>query len=319
MHLYIGHDGHTTMLVGAAKLLKEEEAALNGTIKLIFQPAEEGGAGAKRMVEEGVLESFPPIQRIFGFHVAPFLPSGIVAGRPGPIMASSDFFQIEVKGIGGHGAMPHLTVDPMIPAASIVMSLQSIVSRQVNPLESGVVSVTTFSSSSKAHNVISDSISLGGTYRALSSEKMDFIKKSIIHIATNIAEAHNCEISFSFMQDPYPTVMNHPDLWQFARRVASSSSTNGTLLEVDPLMGGEDFAFYGQKVPSLFLFLGQGSGKEIFHEEHPEVPLQDINADEDTSYGLHNPRFNLHESMMAKGSALHAHLALQSLKDLARE
>ena len=139
------------------------------------------------MIEEGVLESYPPIQRMFGFHVAPFLPSGIVAGRPGPIMASSDFFKIEVKGIGGHGAMPHLTIDPMIPSASIVMNLQAIVSRRIDPLASGVVSVTMFSSSSNAHNVISDSVSIGGTYRALSVEKMEFIKKSIVQIATNVS------------------------------------------------------------------------------------------------------------------------------------
>lgn len=296
-----GHDGHTSMLLGAAKLLKSYEPYLNGTVRLIFQPAEEGGAGGKRMREEGALKQYPPAQRVFGMHLWPTLPSGVLGGRAGPSMAATDVFDITVAGVGGHAAMPHLAVDPIVAAAAVVTSLQSIVSRQISPLDAGVVSVTKIRGGD-AYNVIPDAVNVGGTIRSLTETGLDSIRQRLTSITKAVAGAHNCNVSISFMHDPYPPVVNNPDLWQFVRRVAGVASANGTVVELDPTMGGEDFAFLAQEVPGAFIFLGQGSGE-----------AQDGYA---TTYGLHNPRFTLHERVMKTGVALHAHLALQSLADL---
>lgn len=298
-----GHDGHMSMLLGAAKLLKSYESQLNGTVRLIFQPAEEGGAGAKRMREEGVLKQFPPVQRVFGMHLWPNLPSGVIGGRAGPLMAASDLFDITIAGVGGHGALPHLTVDPIVAAAAVVNSLQSIVAREISPLAAGVISVTKIHGGD-AYNVIPDAVAVGGTLRSLTDDGLAYLRKRITSVVNGVADAHNCNVSVSFMHDPYPPTVNNPDLWQFVRRVGGVASANGTVVEVEPVMAAEDFSFLAQEVPGAFIFLGQGSGEQ--------------EGGAATNHGLHNPRFTLHERVLKIGVALHAHLAIQSLADLAK-
>jgi amidohydrolase len=175
-----GHDGHITMLLGAAALLKNVESSIQGTIRLVFQPAEEGGAGGKRMVEEGVVSLSPPAQYAFGMHVWPTLPTGSIASRPGPLLAAAETFKITIEGKGGHAAMPHLTRDPLVTASSLIMNLQTIVSRNVSPLASGVVSVTAINAGD-AFNVIPAAAVIKGTVRALSTEMLMELRDKVEH------------------------------------------------------------------------------------------------------------------------------------------
>eukprot|EP00934_Nitzschia_sp_Nitz4_P006511 Nitzschia sp. Nitz4//scaffold20_size174350//7367//11400//NITZ4_002075-RA/size174350-processed-gene-0.295-mRNA-1//-1//CDS//3329541728//6501//frame0 len=273
-----GHDGHTAMLLGAASILKSMEDSINGTVRLMFQPAEEGGAGAERMVDEGVLTREPPVQHAFGMHVWPTLPSGTIASRPGPIMAAAERFEILVAGVGGHAAMPHLTIDPIVTASSIVMNLQTIVSRTTSPLESGVVSVTTFQAG-EAFNVIPASTLLRGTLRALSMETLLSLRERIDRIVTTTADAHGCNVTITYSPQYYPPTVNDPELFDsFSKEVGALVAPSNEVLEVDPSMGAEDFSFLAEAVPSTFFWLGQGSG------DSPK-----------TSYGLHHPHFALDE------------------------
>jgi len=186
-----GHDGHVTMLLGAAALLKQVEASIVGTIRLVFQPAEEGGAGGKRMVEEGVVTTSPPARHAFGMHVWPTLPSGVIASRPGAIMAAAEMFENKIEGKGGHAAMPHLAIDPIVTASALVMNLQTIVSRIVSPLEAGVVSVTMMSAGD-AFNVIPSVATIRGTIRALSTEMLLSLRDRVSHMVSTTSEMHRC-------------------------------------------------------------------------------------------------------------------------------
>uniref|UniRef100_A0A7R9YB95 Peptidase M20 dimerisation domain-containing protein n=1 Tax=Pinguiococcus pyrenoidosus TaxID=172671 RepID=A0A7R9YB95_9STRA len=296
-----GHDGHTSMLLGAAAILKANEALLNGTVRLIFQPAEEGGAGAKRMREEGVLTRYPPAQHAFGFHLWPYLPSGVVGGKPGTMLSASDSFTIEISGVGGHAAMPHLTVDPVFAGAQIITSLQGIVSRETSPMSSAVVSVTMFQAGS-AKNIIPKGAMLGGTIRSSTTPELNRVRDRVIQTVHGVAAAHGCNATLTFSPDNYPPTVNDPELYEWVKEIAAPASSVGQVQEIEQSMAGEDFAFFGEVIPSVFLALGQGSG------QYP-----------DTNYGLHNPRFAIDESVLDTGAALHAHLAFQTLNKLAAE
>lgn len=193
-----GHDSHTTMLLGAASILKLYEDSLPGTVRLMFQPAEEGGAGGKRMREEGVLQIKPTPSYAFGMHVWPTLPSHTIAAKPNALMAAAERFEILVAGVGGHAAMPHLTVDPIVTASSIVMNLQTIASRTVSPLDAAVCSITQFDSGSGAFNVIPDSATLKGTIRSLSTKGLLELRDRVQHITEQTAKTHGCNVTITY-------------------------------------------------------------------------------------------------------------------------
>lgn len=297
-----GHDGHTTMLLGAASLLKEMEDSINGTIRLMFQPAEEGGAGGKRMREEGVLTQEPKPQHAFGLHVWPTIPTGTIASRPGPILAACERFEILIAGVGGHAAMPHLTIDPIVTASSIIMNLQTIVSRTLSPLESGVCSITAFNAG-EAFNIIPASAVLRGTIRALSTETLLSLRDKVDHIVRSTAAVHGCNVTITYSPDFYPPTVNDPELYEsFSKEVGGLVAESGMVMDIEPTMGAEDFSFVAENIPSTFFLLGQGSGRSP-----------------DTSYGLHHPHFALDESVLPRGVELHVNLALRALQRLSEE
>lgn len=301
-----GHDGHVTMLLGAAALLKSVESEIEGTVRLVFQPAEEGGAGMKRMVEEGLVELKPQAKLGFGMHVWPTIPSGVIATRPGALMAAAEMFTVEIHGKGGHAAMPHLTIDPIVAVSSLISNLQSIVSRTISPLESGVISVTAIEAG-YAHNVIPGSAMLKGTIRALSTEMLMSLRDKFDHMVTSSAMLHGCNATIQYSPDFYVPTINDKDLFEWSSKVGALVSKEGKVRDIEPTMGGEDFGFLADALPSTFFFLGQGSGgSEKYH-----IPR--------TDYGLHHPSFALDEDVLPIGVELHANLALRSLKKLAIE
>lgn len=219
-------------------------------------------------------------------------------------MAAAEMFTVVLHGRGGHAAMPHLTIDPIVAASSLVTNLQSIVSRTLSPLESGVISVTAVSAGD-AFNVIPMSATLKGTIRALSTETLISLRSKLARMVESTAETHGCNSTVSYSPDFYPPTMNDGELFGWSSAVASLVSTEGKVRDTEPTMGGEDFAFLAQAVPSTFFFVGQGSAAA--HPGH-DVPRSD--------YGLHHPSFALDEDVLPTGVELHANLALRSLKKL---
>ena len=288
-----GHDCHTSMLLGAARILKEREAELKGTVKLFFQPAEEGGAGALRMCEAGAMVS-PAVEKVFAVHVWPQLPSGQLTGRPGPFLAATNSFKINVNGQGGHAAMPHLTVDPVATAAKIVLEAQTLISREQDPLETGVISFTTIHGGS-VYNVIPESVELAGTIRSLTSTRKDHLKQRLVEIAEGIASVNRCTADISFPGTDYPATSNDPELWSEVFSMGESIVGDGNFLICDPVMGGEDFAFYGDHAPTCFVAVGCR------------------NEDLGCTFGLHHPRFKADESVFHIGTALHVAFALENV------
>ncbi|MDP6555683.1 MAG: amidohydrolase [Pirellulaceae bacterium] len=291
-----GHDCHTAMLLGAARLLKEREADIQGIVKLVFQPAEEGGAGGQRMRDEGALEN-PAVERIFGLHVWPQLPVGSFGSRAGVLLAAAGCVEMTIHGRGGHAAMPHLTVDPVVVAAKIVTELQTIISRELDPLNSGVVSITTIHGG-EAYNVIPETITLRGTIRAISMETLQQIQQRIREIATGVASAHRCEASTIFPGVDYPPTLNDAECWDVARRLASALTGEDHVKELAPVMGGEDFSFYTEQVPGCFVAIGVR------------------NEDQGATYSVHHPKFKVDENALPLGVALHVAFAMKSLEDL---
>ena len=299
--LLCSHDGHTTMLLGAAAVLKSMEDSIHGTVRLMFQPAEEGGAGGKRMREEGVLEKDPKPQHAFGMHVWPTYPSGVIAGRAGPLLAAAERFEVLISGVGGHAAMPHLTVDPIVTASAMVLNLQSIVSRNLSPLSSGVCSVTQLQAG-EAFNIIPASVQMKGTIRALSTETLLTLRDKVQHILETTAATYGANVTISYSPDYYPPTVNDPALYEsFSKGVGALVASDGKVMETEPTMGAEDFSFVAESIPSTFFLLGQGSG-----------------TNPPTNFGLHHPHFALDESVMPKGTELHVNLALRALRKLAQ-
>lgn len=251
-----GHDGHTAMLLGAAKYLSETRN-FDGKVHLIFQPAEEGGAGAIRMIEEGLFRDFP-MKSVFGMHNWPGIPKGKISLRTGPIMASSDSFEITLTGKGGHAALPHLTIDPIVAGSQIVVALQSIVARGVDPIDQGVVSITNFKAGYGASNVIPESAFLSGTFRSFRVETRKFLQRRIEEIATAVAGAMQVKIDI-IVNDGYDPTINSKDEAEFCAQVARSVVGDANVdIDVAPCMGAEDFGAMLQEVPGCYIMMGQG-------------------------------------------------------------
>ena len=292
-----GHDCHTAMLLGAARVLKENEHKINGTIKLIFQPAEEGGAGGKMMREQGVLLE-PKVQQIFALHVAGTIPVGTLASKEGTLLAATSSIKILVKGKGGHAAAPHHTNDPVVTGSKIVVELQTLVSRELNPLEPGVISIT-MANAGSAFNVIPSTMELQGTIRSLTIEGVSNLQTRVKEVAQSIAKANRCEAEVSFPGNDYPPTINDAGCWQLGKSAAKEILGEENLIEMpDPIMGGEDFAYYTEEVPGCFSFLGVG------------------NPDIDAVYDVHHPMFKVDEKALSLGTAIHVNTAIKALENL---
>ncbi|MFL6971904.1 MAG: M20 aminoacylase family protein [Xanthobacteraceae bacterium] len=282
-----GHDGHTAMLLGAAKYLTETRN-FAGTAVVIFQPAEEGGAGANAMVKDGLMERFA-IEEVYGMHNFPGLAVGEFAIRPGPIMAAADRIGIEITGVGGHAARPHLTVDPVLVGAHIVSQVQSIVSRNVDPADAAVVSISVFQAGN-VDNVIPQTARLGGTARSFRPETRDLLERRLKEIVQGTAQLHGATARLTYTRD-YPVTRNHEQQTAFAATVAAEiAGTDRVNVNVDPVMGAEDFSFMLQARPGAFIFVGNGD-----------------------SAGLHNPAYDFNDDVIPVGASYWARLVETAL------
>ncbi len=272
-----GHDGHTAMLLGAAKVLCETRD-FAGTAALIFQPAEEGGGGGRVMVEEGIMERFT-IDEVYGMHNLPGLPVGAFSLRPGPIMAAADMFEVEIEGRGGHAASPHLCLDPVLAGAQMVTGLQAIVSRNIDPLQSCVVSVTQFTGGS-AHNAIPQTATLGGTVRTLDAAMRDFVEARLRAVVKGIGDACGVSVAVRYRRG-YPVTRNDPGRTAFAAGVASVVAGEAQVdTAMAPIMGAEDFSYMLEARPGAMIFIGNG----------------------DTA-GLHHPAYDFNDAVLPLGIA----------------
>ncbi len=275
-----GHDGHTSMLLGAAKYLAETRN-FEGSVAVIFQPAEEGGAGGKAMVDDGMMERFG-ITEVYGMHNLPGLEVGKFSIRSGAIMAATDSFDIKVTGQGGHAAMPHLGVDPIVVAAQIITGIQQIVSRSINPLESLVISVTKVDGGS-AYNVIPNEVVLKGTIRSLNNEVRELAKVQLENIASGIADANSAKTEIR-IESGYPVTYNHEEQTQIAGNVAGLvGGIDGVDMDVLPMMGGEDFSYMLESKPGAFIFTGNGNSPGL---HHPEYDFNDLAIPHGCSYWI---------------------------------
>lgn len=260
-----GHDGHTAMLLGAAEHLCETRG-FAGSVVVIFQPAEEGGAGAKAMMDDGLFERFG-IEEVYGMHNYPGIPVGQFAMRAGPTMAATDIFEIVVTGVGGHAARPHTGIDPVVTSAQIITMLQTIASRNADPLESIVVSVTTVHAGD-ADNVIPERVKLTGTVRTLIPEMRDLAEKRIGEIVESVSSAMGCTAVLDYERN-YPVVVNHERETAFAATIASKVVGSDKVdTDMAPVMGGEDFAFMLEGRPGAFIFTGNGEDSANLHSPH---------------------------------------------------
>ncbi|CAO2171182.1 unnamed protein product [Urochloa humidicola] len=295
-----GHDAHTAMLLGAARILHERRHELQGTVVLLFQPGEEVGIGAKKMVEAGAVNN---VEAIFGFHVTVMLPTGVVGSRAGPLLAGCGFFEAVITGVGGHAAIPHSSVDPVVAASSVVISLQSLVSREADPLDSQVVTVTRFQGGG-AFNVIPDSVTIGGTFRCFSSEGFMRLKRRIEEVILAQSAVHRCAASVDFGvggSPLLPPTVNAASLHAHFEAVAAETLGAGSVRgAMEPCMGSEDFAAFAEAVPaSHFYFVG------IRNESAGAV------------HDAHSPHFFVDDEALPYGAAMHANLAAGYLRSRA--
>ncbi|KQZ29456.1 amidohydrolase [Mesorhizobium sp. Root552] len=271
-----GHDGHTAMLLGAAKYLAETRN-FAGTVAVIFQPAEEGGGGGNEMVKDGLMDRFG-ISKVFGMHNMPGLPVGQFAIRPGPIMAATAELTIRIKGRGGHAAMPHGTLDPIVIGSQLVGALQTIASRNVDPVEAVVVSITKFHAGD-AYNVIPEQAELAGTVRTLKKEVAKLAEERVRAICAGVAATYGVTVELDFDAN-YPVTFNHPGETAFASDIAASVAGESQVHRaMPPVMGGEDFSYMLEARPGAFIFIGNGATAGLHH------PAYDFN-DEAIAHGV---------------------------------
>lgn len=273
-----GHDGHTAMLLGAAKYLTETRNFAGNAI-VIFQPAEEGGGGGREMVKDGMMERFA-IEEVYGMHNYPGLPVGDFAIRPGPIMASADRIYIDIEGHGGHAARPHVSIDSVLVSAQIINQIQSIVSRNVNPLDAAVVSICQFHAGT-ADNIIPQTARLSGTARTLSPATRDIVEQRLREIVEGTAKLYGAKANLVYKRD-YPVTTNHARQTEFAAEIASEVVGKDRVdTNVEPMMGAEDFSFMLEERPGAFIFVGNGDTAGL---HHPAYDFNDELIPVGTSY-----------------------------------
>jgi hippurate hydrolase len=295
-----GHDAHTAMLSSAARLLDRHRDELSGNVVFMFQPGEEGYFGAKLMIDEGLLEPVPDLGAAFAIHISPFYPPGVVASRPGPIMAAADYFQAQLKGKGGHASMPHDAIDPIPVACEIVQALQTLVTRRVDVFDPVVLTVSQISAGTTA-NVIPESVRLVGTLRSISEQARERAQEGIRRVTAQVAGAHQVEADIVVVNG-YPVTINDAEFSGFARGVATDLLGADAFVDMPaPLMGAEDFSFVLQKLPGAMVVLGvRPTG------EGPRAPV-------------HSNRMLLNEDGMQAGIALNAAIALRYLEPSRRQ
>ena len=255
-----GHDGHTAMLLGAAKYLAETRN-FDGTAIVIFQPAEEGGAGGKAMIEDGLMDRFG-IQEVYGMHNMPGIPAGTFGIRAGGIMAATDEFNVVIEGVGGHAAKPHTAVDPVLTTANVIVALQSIVARNIDPMRSAVLSVTMLAAGD-AFNVIPRNVKMTGTIRTHSEEIRDFMEKRFREVVTSVCGAFGCTADIHYRRG-YPVTVNSADETDYAAAIATEiAGAERVNANVDASMGGEDFSYMLQARPGAYIFLGNGDTSDL--------------------------------------------------------
>ena len=288
-----GHDGHVAMLLAAAQHFAKHRN-FDGTVYLIFQPAEEGGGGAREMIKDGLFEQFP-MEAVYGMHNWPGMPVGQFAVSPGPVMASSNEFKITIRGKGSHAALPHNGIDPVPIACQMVQAFQTIISRNKKPVDAGVISVTMIHAG-EATNVVPDSCELQGTVRTFTLEVLDLIEKRMQQIAEHTCAAHDAVCEFQFVRNYPPTVNSAPEA-EFARAVMASIVGESNVLAQEPTMGAEDFAFMLQAKPGAYCFIANGDGahREMGHGGGPCM--------------LHNPSYDFNDDLIPLGATYWVKLA----------